>query len=90
MKPQQQDKRPKEETLKIRCLKQESVSSRRNEQEPTFGLEQKTKLKLFPNKQKYKVRERLKRSRYEVERNGTDVYIDDETRRHAKVETEVQ
>lgn len=82
-------KRPKEETLKImsetrvRLIKKERARA-------IFGLEQKTKLKLFPNKQKYKVRERLKRSRYEVERNGTDVYIDDETRRHAKVETEAQ
>ncbi|MGP1437175.1 MAG: hypothetical protein ACTTKN_11245 [Phocaeicola sp.] len=82
-------KRTKEETLKImsetrvRLIKKERARA-------VFGLEQKTKLKLFPNKQKYKLRERLKRSRYDVERNGTDVYIDDETRRHAKVETEAR
>lgn len=82
-------KRSKEETLKImsdtrvRLIKKERARA-------IFGLEQKTKLKLFPNKQKYKVRERLKRSRYDVECNGTDVYIDDETRRHAKIEAEAQ
>ena len=82
-------KRSKEETLKImsdtrvRLIKKERARA-------IFGLEQKTKLKLFPNKQKYKVRERLKRSRYDVECNGTDVYIDDETRRHATIEAEAQ
>lgn len=36
------------------------------------------------------MRDRLKRCRYEVEHNGTDVYIDDETRRHANIEAEAQ
>lgn len=55
-----------------------------------FGLNQKTKIKLFPNKKKYKMRERMKRCRYEVEHNGMDVYIDDETRRHDNIETDAQ
>ena len=36
------------------------------------------------------MRDRLKRCRYEVDHNGTDVYIDDETRRHANIEAEAQ
>lgn len=53
-----------------------------------FGLDQRTNLKLFPNKRKYRLRDRLKRCRYDVERNSTDVFIDDETRRHSKIEGE--
>ena len=50
----------------------------------------KTNLKVFPNKQKYRMRDRLKRCRYDVERNDINVYIDDETRRHDNIENEAQ
>ena len=82
-------KRSREKTGKImsetrvRLIKKERARA-------VFGLNQKTKIKLFPNKQKYHMRDRLKRCRYEVEHNGMDVYIDDETRRHANIETEAQ
>lgn len=82
-------KRTKEETSKmisetrVRLIKKERARA-------IFGMDQKTKLKLFPNKKKYRLRERLKRCRYDVERNDTDVYIDDETRRHANIEAEAQ
>lgn len=82
-------KRSKEETGKIisetrvRLIKKERARA-------VFGLNQKTKIKVFPNKQKYHMRERLKRCRYDVGYNGTDVYIDDETRRHAGIEAEAQ
>ena len=36
------------------------------------------------------MRDRLKRCRYDVERNGINVYIDDETRRHDSIEHEAQ
>ncbi|WP_274289648.1 hypothetical protein [Prevotella corporis] len=82
-------KRSREKTGKImsearvRLIKKERARA-------VFGLNQKTKIKLFPNKKKYHMRDRLKRCRYEVEHNGTDVYIDDETRRHANIEAEAQ
>ena len=82
-------KRSREKTCKImsearvRLIKKERARA-------VFGLNQKTKIKLFPNKKKYHMRDRLKRCRYEVEHNGTDVYIDDETRRHANIEAEAQ
>lgn len=68
---------------RIRLIKRERAKA-------IFGLSQETKIKLFPNKQKYRVRDRLKRCRYDVERNSIDVFIDDETRRHANIETEAQ
>lgn len=82
-------KRSKEETGKlisearIHIIKKERARA-------IFGVDQKTKLKLFPNKRKYHLRDRLKRCRYDVERNSTDVFIDDETRRHAKMEAEAK
>ena len=82
-------KRSKEKTgriisdARVRLIKKERARA-------IFGLNQKTHLKLFPNKQKYRIRERLRRCRYDVERSGIDVFIDDETRRHANIEAEAQ
>lgn len=82
-------KRSKEATKKImseariRLIKKERARA-------VFGLNPKTNLKVFPNKQKYRMRDRLKRCRYDVERNGINVYIDDETRRHDNIENEAQ
>jgi transposase len=82
-------KRDKEATGKImaetrvRLIKKERARA-------IFGLNQQTKLKVFPNKKKYHLRERMKRCRYDVERNSTDVFMDDETRRHANMESEAQ
>ena len=82
-------KRSKEATKKImseariRLIKKERARA-------IFGLNPKTNLKVFPNKQKYRMRDRLKRCRYDVERNGINVYIDDETRRHDNIENEAQ
>lgn len=67
-------KRSREKTGKImsearvRLIKKERARA-------VFGLNQKTKIKLFPNKKKYHMRDRLKRCRYEVEHNGTDVIL---------------
>ena len=68
---------------RIRLIKKERARA-------IFGLNPKTNLKVFPNKQKYRMRDRLKRCRYDVERNGINVYIDDETRRHDNIENEAQ
>lgn len=82
-------KRSKEATKKImseariRLIKKERARA-------IFGLNPKTNLKVFPNKQKYRMRDRLKRCRYDVERNDINVYIDDETRRHDNIENEAQ
>lgn len=82
-------KRSKEATKKImseariRLIKKERARA-------VFGLNPKTNLKVFPNKQKYRMRDCLKRCRYDVERNGINVYIDDETRRHDNIENEAQ
>ena len=82
-------KRSKEATKKImseariRLIKKERARA-------IFGLNPKTNLKVFPNKQKYRMRDRLKRCRYDVERNGINVYIDDETRRHDNIENEAR
>lgn len=82
-------KRSKEATKKImseariRLIKKERARA-------VFGLNPKTNLKVFPNKQKYRMRDRLKRCRYDVERNDINVYIDDETRRHDNIENEAQ
>lgn len=82
-------KRSKEATkeimseARIRLIKKERARA-------VFGLNPKTNLKVFPNKQKYRMRDRLKRCRYDVERNGINVYIDDETRRHDNIENEAQ
>jgi hypothetical protein len=82
-------KRSKEATKKImseariRLIKKERARA-------IFGLNPKTKLKVFPNKQKYRMRDRLKRCRYDVDRNSIDVFIDDETRRHDSIEHEAQ
>ena len=82
-------KRSKEATKKImseariRLIKKERARA-------VFGLNPKTNLKVFPNKQKYRMRDRLQRCRYDVERNSINVYIDDETRRHDSIEHEAQ
>lgn len=82
-------KRSKEATKKImseariRLIKKERARA-------IFGLNPKTNLKVFPNKQKYRMRDRLKRCRYDVERNDINVYIDNETRRHDNIENEAQ
>lgn len=68
---------------RIRLIKKERARA-------IFGLNPKTNLKVFPNKQKYRMRDRLKRCRYDVERNDINVYIDDETRRHDNIENEAQ
>ena len=47
-------------------------------------------VKVYPNKQKYHMRDRLKRCRYIVERNGIDVFIDEETRRHNTIEDDAR
>ena len=82
-------KRSKQDTSKImsetrkRIIKQERARA-------VFGLDQKTKIKVYPNKQKYHMRDRLKRCRYIVERNGIDVFIDEETRRHNTIEDDAR
>lgn len=82
-------KRSKESTkrimseARIRLIKKERARA-------IFGLNPKTNLKVFPNKRKYRMRDRLKRCRYDVDRNSIDVYIDDETRRHDRIEQEAQ
>ena len=68
---------------RIRLIKKERARA-------IFGLNPKTNLKVFPNKQKYRMRDPSKRSRYDVERNDINVYIDDETRRHDNIENEAQ
>ena len=55
-----------------------------------FGFPPKSKLKVFPNKRKYRIRERMKRCRYEVDYNGIDAMVDEETRRHSKLEKEAK
>lgn len=82
-------KRSEEETrrimsdIRVKTIKMERARA-------IFGLSQQTKLKVFPNKQKYHMRDRLKRCRYDVDRNSIDIFIDDETRRHAKMESEAR
>lgn len=82
-------KRSKESTkrimseARIRLIKKERARA-------IFGLNPKTNLKVFPNKRKYRMRDRLKRCRYDVDRNSIDVYIDDETHRHDRIEQEAQ
>lgn len=83
------EKRSQQETRKIMSdIRVKTIKTERAR--AIFGLSQKTKLKVFPNKQKYHVRDRLKRCRYDVDRNSTDVFIDDETRRHANMESEAR
>jgi len=82
-------KRTKEETGKL-IAEARAHLIKKERARALFGLDQRTNLKLFPNKRKYRLRDRLRRCRYDVERNSTDVYIDDETRRHAKIEGEAK
>lgn len=82
-------KRSEEETRKIMSdIRVKTIKMERGR--AIFGLSQQTKLKVFPNKQKYHMRDRLKRCRYDVDRNSIDIFIDDETRRHAKMESEAR
>lgn len=82
-------KRSEEETRKIMSdIRVKTIKMERAR--VIFGLSQQTKLKVFPNKQKYHMRDRLKRCRYDVDRNSIDIFIDDETRRHAKMESEAR
>ena len=73
-------KRSEEETrrimsdIRVKTIKMEHAKA-------IFGLSQQTKLKVFPNKQKYHMQDRLKQCRYDVDRNSIDIFIDDETRR---------
>ena len=82
-------KRSKQDTGKImsetrkRIIKKERARA-------VFGLAPRTKIKVYPNKQKYHMRDRLKRCRYIVERNGIDVFIDEETRRHNTIEDDAR
>ena len=82
-------KRSKQDTGKImsetrkRIIKKERARA-------VFGLDPRTKIKVYPNKQKYHMRDRLKRCRYIVERNGIDVFIDEETRRHNTIEDDAR
>lgn len=83
------EKRSQQETRKIMSdIRIKTIKKERAR--VIFGLSQKTKLKVFPNKQKYHMRDRLKRCRYDVDRNSIDVFIDDETRRHANMESEAR
>jgi DNA-binding CsgD family transcriptional regulator len=83
------EKRSQQETRKIMSdIRVKTIKTERAR--AIFGLNQKTKLKVFPNKQKYYMRDRLKRCRYDVDRNSMDIYIDDETRRHANMESEAK
>jgi len=83
------EKRSVQETRKIMSdIRVKTIKAERAR--AIFGLSQKTKLKVFPNKQKYHIRENMKRSRKDVNRNSIDIIIDDETRRHAKMESEAR
>ena len=56
-----------------------------------FGIGPKNKDKKFIQiNKKYHMRDRLKRCRYIVERNGIDVFFDDETRRHSTIEDDAR
>ena len=54
----------------------------------SFGFDQKTRLKIWPNKKKWRVREQLKRNGYEIERNSTEAYayIDTDRKGHKVLE----
>jgi biotin operon repressor len=52
----------------------------------SFGIEQKTRYKMFPNKKKYWIRQRLLGYGYLLQRNGMIVIITPYTKRHQKLE----
>lgn len=53
-----------------------------------FGFDQKTKLKLWSNKDKWRCRASLKRNGYYVGRNASEVYVYFDTKRNEKLESE--
>lgn len=55
-----------------------------------FGIEQNTQYKVFPNKNKYWIRQKLRKYNYIVERNGVDVVITPYTDRHHKIEAKAK
>lgn len=51
-----------------------------------MGFEAKTRLRVMPNRKRWRYREQLKRSGYHIRRNGTEAYVYVNTVRHKKLE----
>jgi len=87
---QQKDKgllqpRTKEDDIKI--MSDIRVNQYKSERaRATFGFPQKTKYKIFPNKNKYWIRQSLRKYGYVVGFNGLEVFITPYTKIHRKLE----
>lgn len=77
--------RNKEEDLKI--MSDYRINQYKSERaRATFGFPQKTGYKLFPNKNKYWIRQSLRKYGYLVGRNSLEVFITPLTKTHRKLE----
>ena len=56
----------------------------------TFGLPQKTRYKIFPNKNKYWIRQSLRKYGYQVGRNSLEVYVLPSTDIHRRLEAKAK
>lgn len=79
--------RPRDREVDIKIMSAYRIRQYKSERaRALFGIEQNTQYKIFPNKKKYWIRQKLHKYNYLVNRNGVDVIITPYTDRHAKFE----